>query len=32
VLYTGTRLHYFAVRQSAVEGIIKSITFKGGAA
>jgi len=32
VLYTGTRLHYFAARQTAVEGIIKSMTFKGGAA
>jgi hypothetical protein len=32
VLYTGTRLHYFAARQTAVEGIIKSITFKGDAA
>ena len=32
VLYVGTRLHYFAARQSAVEGIIKSIAFKGGEA
>ena len=31
VLYTGTRLHYFAARQEAVEGVINSITFKGGA-
>lgn len=30
VLYVGTRLHYFAAREAAVEGIIKSITFKGG--